>query len=75
MINRRLIRTRVFLDLYSFFLSNQDYNKKDINNLEKEFKFSLDSLNNLDFAKTELKKIDKYAKEEEINLWATSSKH
>lgn len=47
MINRRLIRTRVFLDLYSFFLSNQDYNKKDINNLENEFKFSLDSLNNL----------------------------
>ena len=47
MINRRLIRTRVFLDLYSFFLSNKDYNKKDIHNLDKEFKFSLDSLNNL----------------------------
>ena len=35
----------------------------------------LNSLNNLKFTKSELKKIDKYAKEEKINLWAPSSKH
>ena len=34
----------------------------------------LDSQNNLYFSKTELKEIDKYAREEKINLWATSSK-
>ena len=32
-------------------------------------------LNNLKFSKSELSLIDKYAKEENINLWATSSKN
>ena len=41
----------------------------------KQLDECLDSLNNLNFTKSELKKIDKYAKEEEINLWAPSSKH
>ena len=35
----------------------------------------LDSLNNLNFTKQELKTIDKYAKEEHINLWSASSKN
>ncbi len=34
----------------------------------------LDSQNNLIFSSEELKEIDKYAKEEKINLWAKSSK-
>ena len=34
----------------------------------------LDSLNNLAFSKLELKEIDKFAKEEQINLWSASSK-
>ncbi len=34
----------------------------------------LDSQNNLIFSSKELKEIDKYAKEEKINLWAKSSK-
>jgi L-glyceraldehyde 3-phosphate reductase len=41
----------------------------------KQFDECLDSLNNLKFTKSELKQIDKYAKEEKINLWAPSSKH
>ena len=41
----------------------------------KQLDECLDSLNNLKFTKLELKQIDKYAKEEKINLWATSSKH
>ena len=35
----------------------------------------LDSLKNLKFTKSELKQIDKFAKEETSNLWAPSSKH
>ena len=35
----------------------------------------LDSQNNLRFTSEELKEIDKYAKEEKINLWAKSSKY
>ncbi len=35
----------------------------------------LDSLNNLNFSTKELKLIDKFAKEENINLWSASSKH
>ena len=35
----------------------------------------LDSLKNLDFTKNELKEIDKYAKDEKINLWSASSKN
>ena len=35
----------------------------------------LDSLKNLEFTRKELKEINKYAKEEKINLWETSSKH
>ncbi len=35
----------------------------------------LDSLKNLKFTKNELREIDKYAKEEKINLWETSSKY
>ena len=34
----------------------------------------LDSQNNMDFSKYELKEINKHAKEEKINLWAKSSK-
>ena len=41
----------------------------------KQLDECLDSLNNLTFSKSELKKINKYAKEEKINLWAKSSKH
>ena len=41
----------------------------------KQLDECLDSLNNLNFTQTELKEIDKYAKEEKINLWASSSKH
>ena len=41
----------------------------------KQLDECLDSLNNLKFTKSELKQIDKYAKEEKINLWASSSKH
>ena len=41
----------------------------------KQLDECLDSLNNLHFSSKELKLIDKYAKEENINLWATSSKH
>ena len=40
----------------------------------KQLDECLDSQNNLYFSKLELKEIDKYAKEEKINLWATSSK-
>ena len=40
----------------------------------KQLDECLDSQNNLNFSKSELKEIDKYAKEEKINLWATSSK-
>ena len=35
----------------------------------------LDSLKNLKFSNNELREIDKYAKEEKINLWETSSKY
>ena len=35
----------------------------------------LDSLNNLKFSNTEIKQINKYAKEENINLWSSSSKN
>ena len=35
----------------------------------------LDSLNNLNFSKEELKKIDRYAKEENINIWKPSSSY
>ena len=41
----------------------------------KQLDECLDSLNNLNFTKQELKKIDKYAKEEHINLWSASSKN
>ena len=41
----------------------------------KQLDECLDSLNNLEFSKNELKIIDKYAKEENINLWAASSKN
>ena len=40
----------------------------------KQLDECLDSLHNLKFNKSELKSIDKYAKEEKINLWASSSK-
>ena len=40
----------------------------------KQLDECLDSQNNLYFSKSELKEIDKYAREEKINLWATSSK-
>ena len=39
----------------------------------KQLDECLDSQNNLYFSKSELKGIDKYAREEKINLWATSS--
>ena len=35
----------------------------------------LDSLKNLKFTKSELKQIDKFAKEEKINLWEPSSRY
>jgi L-glyceraldehyde 3-phosphate reductase len=41
----------------------------------KQLDECLDSLNNLNFTRSELKNIDKYAKEQNINLWAASSKH
>ena len=41
----------------------------------KQLDECLDSLNNLNFNKTELKLIDKFAKEEDINLWSASSKN
>ena len=41
----------------------------------KQLDQCLDSLKNLDFSKDELKKIDKYAMEEKINLWSASSKY
>ena len=41
----------------------------------KQLDECLDSLNNLNFTKTELKSIDKFAKEEDINLWSASSKN
>ncbi len=40
----------------------------------KQLDECLDSLNNLNFTRNELKSIDKYAKEENINLWSASSK-
>ena len=40
----------------------------------KQLDECLNSLNNLKFTISELKQIDKYAKEEKINLWASSSK-
>ena len=40
----------------------------------KQLDECLDSLDNLTFSSSELKEINKYAKEEEINLWAKSSK-
>ena len=41
----------------------------------KQLDECLDSLNNLNFTKIELKTIDKFAKEEDINLWSASSKN
>jgi len=41
----------------------------------KQLDECLDSLNNLEFNERELKLINKYAKEEKINLWAASSKN
>ena len=41
----------------------------------KQLDECLDSLNNLEFSKKELKLIDKFAKEENINLWSASSNH
>tara|TARA_B100000686_G_scaffold336544_1_gene406564 strand:- start:1826 stop:2851 length:1026 start_codon:yes stop_codon:yes gene_type:complete len=41
----------------------------------KQLNECLDSLNNLEFTKSELKLIDKFAKEEKINLWEPSSSH
>ena len=35
----------------------------------------IDSLKNLKFSNSEIKQIDKFAKEEKINLWETSSKY
>ncbi len=40
----------------------------------KQLDECLDSQNNLIFSSVELKEIDKFAKEENINLWAKSSK-
>ena len=40
----------------------------------KQLDECLDSQNNMEFSKHELKEINKYAKEEKINLWAKSSK-
>ena len=40
----------------------------------KQLDECLDSLDNLDFTNNELKEIDKYAREEKINLWLASSK-
>ena len=41
----------------------------------KQLNECLDSLNNLKFSKSELKEINKFAKEEKINLWSASSKN
>ena len=41
----------------------------------KQLDECLDSLNNLNFNKNELKSIDKFAKDERINLWSASSKN
>ena len=41
----------------------------------KQLDDCLDSLRNLKFSKSELKQIDKFAKEEKINLWEPSSRH
>ena len=41
----------------------------------KQLDECLNSLKNLNFTKTELKKINIYAKDEKINLWAKSSKY
>ena len=41
----------------------------------KQLDECLDSLNNLNFTKKELKSINKFAKEEDINLWSASSKN
>jgi L-glyceraldehyde 3-phosphate reductase len=41
----------------------------------KQLDECLDSLHNLKFSKRELELINKYAKEEKINLWAASSKN
>ena len=41
----------------------------------KQLDECLDSLKNLSFTKKELKEIDRYAKEEKINLWSASSKN
>jgi len=41
----------------------------------KQLDECIDSVNNLNFTKKELKEIDKYAKEEKINLWSSSSKN
>ena len=41
----------------------------------KQLKECLESLKNLKFTKSELKKIDKFAKDEKINLWEPSSRY
>ena len=41
----------------------------------KQLNECLDSLKNLQFSKSELKEIDKFAKEEKINLWEPSSRY
>ena len=41
----------------------------------KQLDECLDSLRNLKFTKSELKQIDKFAKEEKINLWEPSSRY
>ena len=41
----------------------------------KQLNECLDSLNNLKFTKSELKQIDKFAKEEKINLWEPTSRY
>ena len=41
----------------------------------KQLDECLDSLDNLIFTKSELKQIDKFAKEEKINIWETSSRY
>ena len=41
----------------------------------KQLDECLDSLNNLKFSKLELKQLDKFAKEEKINLWEPSSRY
>ena len=41
----------------------------------KQLNDCLDALNNLNFTKKELKEIDKFAKEEKINIWEPSSKY